>query len=148
MNKKIKIILTVIIIFIGLVLFLATGARFVKVEESKYNISNIDGVSVSISDISLTGATIKIKDSSDISYAYGQWYVIEKEIDGKWYQLSTKIDNYGFNDIGYNTDENDEVIFVIEWEWLYGPLNLGNYRIIKEAHNKYIAIPFSIVKAS
>ena len=129
------------------------GSWFMKYEleenkESKYTPTEVENVSVSISNISLTGATITIKDTSITKYTYGEWYKLEKEIDGKWYEVNTKIENYGFNSIGYNVDENNEVKFIMDWEWLYGELPLGSYRIIKEVHNKYIAIPFSIATTS
>ena len=124
--------------------FTCTVIQFDEQVESNYKPTEVENVSATISNISLTGATIIIKDTGITKYAYGDWYKLEKEIDGKWYELNTKIENYGFNSIGYNVDENNDVKFVIDWKWLYGELPLGNYRIIKEAHNKYISIPFSI----
>ena len=117
-------------------------------KESTYIPTEVENVSISISDISLTGATIIIKDTNVSKYTYGEWYKLEKEIDGKWYEVKTIIENYGFNSIGYNVDENNEIKFVINWEWLYGKLPLGSYRIIKQSHNKYISIPFSIAETS
>lgn len=146
MKKSIKIILIIVGIFVALfiLLLLTTQSYFDKLEESKYNITEVDNVNISISDISLTGATITIKDTNVTPYIYGEWYKIEEEINGKWYELNTKVKDYGFNSKGYEVDENNEIKFIIDWNWLYGELPQGSYRIIKESHNKYIAIPFSI----
>ena len=101
-------------------------------------------ISISISDISLTGATIAIKDTNKKPYTYGQWYKIEKQINGKWYEVKTIIENYAFNSIGYLPDKNNEIKFVMDWEWLYGHLPLGSYRIIKEVGKQYIGVEFGI----
>ena len=61
--------------------------------------------------------------------------VIEKEENGKWYQLDTKISVHGFNDMAYLPNKNNEVKFVIDWEWLYGELPLGSYRILKKVND-------------
>lgn len=119
-----------------------------KNEESSYKIMEIENVSISISDISKTSATIIIKDTNINPYTYGEWYKLEKQVNGKWYEVETVIDSYGFNSIAYLPDENNEVKFVIDWEWLYGELPLGSYRILKEVGNKYIAIEFGIATTS
>lgn len=108
----------------------------------------VENVTVQIYDISLTGATIIITDKNKEPYTYGQWYKIEKEENGKWIELPPKIKNYGFNDLGYLVDENNEVKFVMDWEWLYGKLDLGSYRIIKKVNDHYIYIPFGIATTS
>lgn len=116
--------------------------------ESNFQPTEVENVSISISDISLTGATVVIKDINKKPYTYGEWYKIEKENDGKWYEVETLLDNYGFNEIGYLVDKNNEVKFVIDWKWLYGELPLGSYRILKEVGNKYISIEFNIATTS
>ena len=119
-----------------------------KQAESSYLITEVENVSATIDDISPTGATIVITDKNKEQYTYGEWYQIEKEENGKWVELETKIDNYGFNEIGYLVDDHDQVKFVIDWEWLYGTLSDGSYRIVKQVGQQYIAIPFGIATAT
>ena len=148
MKKSIKIAIIVIgslLIALG-IMILVTKFDSKEISVNVYATSEVENVSVTISDISLSGATITIKDTNEDKYTYGEWYVIEKEENGKLYNLPTKVKEYGFNDIGYEVDENNEVKFVIDWEWLYGKLPQGNYRIIKESHDKYISIPFGIAE--
>ena len=127
------------------------GSWFMKYEinknnhnESTYNISKIENVNINISDITATGATITIQDTNINPSIYGEWYKIEKHIDGKWYTLKTLTDDSYWISIGYTVNESNEVKFEINWEEIYGKLPLGNYRIIKESHKKYIAVEFSI----
>lgn len=108
----------------------------------------IETVSINISDISLTGATITIKDTNKNPYTYGEWYKIEKQINDKWYEVKTTTDDYWFNAMEYLVDKNNEVKFVIDWEWLYGELPLGNYRILKQVNNQFISIEFDISPTS
>lgn len=108
-------------------------------------VNNVKNVSAEIFDISPTGATIIIKDRNTKPYIYGEWYKLEKEKNGKWIEVEAIIDNYGFNAIGYSVDENKEVKFLINWEWLYGELPQGNYRILKQVEDNYLVIPFSIL---
>lgn len=148
MKKSIKIALIVIgTLLIALsIIVLATKTNSIAKEVNAYATSEVENVSATISDISLTGATITIKDTNEDKYTYEEWYVLQKVIDGKTYSIPTKVKEYGFNSIGYEVDENNEVKFVIDWEWLYGKLPQGSYRIIKESHNKYISIPFNIAE--
>ena len=115
---------------------------------NKREITNVDNVSISISDISVRGAIITIKDTNKTPYVYGEWYKIEKEDNGEWFLLKVKVNNYGFNDIGYKVDKNNEVKFVIDWTKLYGELEPGSYRIVKKVNNQYIYIDFKIARTS
>ena len=147
MKKELKITLFVLgglLIIFGIIAL--TQSHFEVTEENAYAISEVENVSATISDISLTGATITIKDTNESKYTYEEWYVLEKEENEKWYNIPTKVKEYGFNSIGYEVDENNEVKFVIDWKWLYGELPQGSYRIIKESHGKYISIPFDIAE--
>ena len=113
-------------------------------EESNYNIVELENISMSIMNVTPNSAKILIKDTNSEPYVYGQWYTIEKQIEGKWYKVSTNSDNYGFNDIAYMPNPKGELEFELNWNWLYGKLDEGNYRIIKQANEKYISIEFKI----
>lgn len=128
--------------------FTCTYKDFVEDKESKYNIVELENVSINVSEVSSTGTIITIKDTNKTPYTYGEWYIIEKNINGKWYQVKPNIKEYGFNSMGYLPDENDEVKFVINWEWLYGKLSLGRYRLLKQINNQYIGVEFDIEVSS
>lgn len=128
--------------------FACSHINITENKESAYKITDVENVSIGIFDISLTGATVIIKDTNKNPYTYGEWYKIEKEVNGKWYEVEPLKENYGFNEIGYLPDKNNEVKFVIDWSMLYGELPLGNYRILKQVNNKYISIDFGIAVTS
>ena len=138
MKKLIAILLSLVCI-LGLV-----GCS----QETTYQSTEIPNVSIRILNVSSSGATIIIKDTNDKPFVYGEWYKIEKESNGKWYEVKTIIDDYGFEDIGYLIEENSknkEITLNVDWKWLYGELPTGQYRLLKQVDNKYISVEFDIV---
>ena len=117
-------------------------------KELNFKPTEVENVSISISDISSIGATVIIKDTNKRPYTQGEWYKIEKEVDGKWHEVEPIIENYAFNSIGYEPADNNQVKHKIEWKWIYGELPLGSYRILKEVGNKKVSIEFSIATTS
>lgn len=121
-------------------------------DKCSIKIDDLDGVSMSIKNDTLTrkGATIIITDTSNRKNIYGESYRIDKKDNGVWIELTPIIENYGFNDIGYYADENNELELNINWEWLYGELEICEYRIVKDISetgkgtNHYITTEFVI----
>ena len=121
-----------------------SGKRYSNLSDSSCIVTGVENVSATVSDLSPTGATVIITDQNKEPYTYGEWYQIEKEENGKWYKLKTMVEEYGFNDLGYLVNEHNQVKFVIDWEWLYGKLPQGRYRILKQVGQQVISIPFNI----
>ncbi|GAA0359741.1 immunoglobulin-like domain-containing protein [Bacillus horti] len=97
-------------------------------------VNNLDGVTMSAKEetVSSTGLTVAFKNNSDKQCIYGDDFLLEKEIDGGWYQVPIALaDNYGFNDIGYDLANSDVREWTVDWGWLYGKLDTGEYRIVK-----------------
>lgn len=114
-------------------------------------IDDIDGVSMVIKEgtLSKTGATVIITDTSDRDNIYGEYYRLEKEVNGKWIQLETK-EEMAFISIGYKVGKDHTLELNINWETLYGELDEGKYRILKntsepgEGTEHYITAEFVI----
>ena len=51
--------------------------------------------------------------------------------DGVWKDVPTVIEEYGWNSLAYNFPEGQETEFDCSWEWLYGKLPAGTYRLTK-----------------
>ena len=92
-----------------------------------------DDITMTIKEGTLTstGATIIIKDTSGDENTFGDWYRIDKKENNIWIEQPPVIENYVFNLMGYLVDENNEVVLNTDWEWLYGRLPTGEYRIVK-----------------
>ena len=111
--------------------------------------SDIDSIAlhVSLKDITPTGATFVFTQydtkESKGELVYGDDFVIERREGDKWESISVVVEgDYGFHDIAYTLtpDAPDEHGYVtgqataeavIDWEWLYGKLLPGEYRIGK-----------------
>ena len=75
---------------------------------------------------------------------YGEWYRIEKFENETWQEVEIVAENPVFTSIGYLLDENNQLELQVNWDWLYGSLNSGRYRLIKEINHKYIAVEFTM----
>lgn len=98
-------------------------------------VNNLDGVTMIVKEgtVSSTGLTVIFENNSDKQCIYGEYFLLEKKIGGKWYQVPVTLDgNYGFNDIGYDLDSSDVSEWTVDWDWLYGSLDTGAYRIVKD----------------
>lgn len=96
--------------------------------------NNFDGVSMNIKEgsVSPTGLTVVFENNSDKQGIYSDDFLVEKETEGDWYQVPIIIDEYGFNDIGYELPPSEIEELTIDWDWLYGSLDTGEYRIVKK----------------
>ena len=113
--------------------------RFVDVTDwnpSTYEtINNLDGVTMTVKKgtTSPTGLTVVIENNSGSQCIYGEYFELEKKINESWYKVPVTIDgNYGFHSIGYDLSSGGSKEWEVDWNWLYGSLEPGKYRIIKD----------------
>lgn len=120
-----------------------------------YNEEEIPGVDVNIREVSNTGITLEINNNIDHELFAGQaeekceedpeecdlnmsiWWGEQFELER--YNNETKIwepvptlCEPCFNEIAYEMGRNKIGEWKTDWEWLYGKLECGKYRIIKE----------------
>lgn len=108
------------------------GAYIFKNESEKLEI----GLSFSLEKISPTGAVLvysqfdgkaptgELQDGAD--------FVLGQYRDGKWEEVPVVVEGaYGFNSIAYMIPKEEVTKRELDWEWLYGQLPAGEYRIGK-----------------
>ena len=74
-------------------------------------VNNLTGVTMTVKKetVSSTGLTAAFENNSDKQLIYGEYFLLEKKINEKWYQVPVVIDgDYGFNDIGYELASGEE----------------------------------------
>ena len=119
----------------------------------KSNIEFIEkGISLSIKEGTLTktGATLILKNNSDIDVQYGNPYEIEIKKDGEWHKINVELN---FTLPAYELKSKEAKEIKLNWEYGYGKLAKGEYRIIKSIdvekendtfENFYISAEFTI----
>ena len=107
--------------------------------------NQLENISIVIKEDTLTNtsATIIITDLSGNQNTYGEWFRIDKKEYGKWKEVK-KIGEAWFVLIGYMVDENYQLELEQNWKDIYGKLEPGKYRLVKEVNNEYISVEFKI----
>lgn len=98
-------------------------------------VNNLEGVTMIVKEgtVTSTGLTVTFENNYNKQIIYGEYYLLEKKIKGTWYQVPFAFDgNPAFNDIGYSLDSSVAKEWQVKWEGLYGSIDHGEYRIVKE----------------
>lgn len=93
------------------------------------------GLSLYADDVTKTGMTIKFKQfggSHAGELQTGEWYKLEKTVNDEWQGVEAKVDNAVWHSIAYMIKKNDITELEVNWEFLYGELSPGFYRLSKE----------------
>lgn len=128
----------IIILFIGGLMTLSVSNHEVlsDLEETSYfEVNELDGVNMMVIDetVSPTGLTLLFENETDTEFTYGEEYLLEMLIEDEWYEVPAPSDeDFAFESIGYLLTENDSEELDVDWEWLFGTLEPGEYRIVKE----------------
>ena len=98
--------------------------------------SEDDTIAVIMSVSNVTPGGLKVRlwqyDKRDCGeLIYGEGYHLEVLNGDTWEDVPTIIEDWGFNSIGYTIPAEGEADMEINWEWLYGKLAPGTYRITK-----------------
>lgn len=129
MKKTILTTLLCGVMFLGL-----TGCDLKKNEFAIGNKSDINivekGVSLTVKENTLTdtGATLILKNDSDVDVQYGNPYELEIKKGGQWYKINVEL-NFTLPAFLLKSKETKEL--ELNWETGYGKLVSGDYRIIK-----------------
>ncbi|MDE6111516.1 MAG: hypothetical protein K2F65_06345 [Eubacterium sp.] len=126
MKKSLLLILAGVLFILGI-----TGCS-----ANKADVNETNGVSMVIKKGTLTNksATIVIHDSNETgTYMYGESFRIDKKENENWNEAEIIYDDYAFNTIGYIIEKNGELELECDWEHIYGSLEKGEYRLVKDA---------------
>ncbi len=151
MNFKKTVLYSLVATFLVIGLCGCSGTKANKEDSNKSEnptsfdkeIVEVDNVTIAVSDVTPTSATVIVTDNNETPHVYEAWYIIQKQNGENWENLVAKKE-MTFPEIGYLVDDNKQVKFEINWEAEYGSLETGTYRIIKSVERKYIAVNFNI----
>lgn len=100
------------------------------------------GLTLYADDVTKTGMTLKYEQfggNPTGELETGAWYKIETVVNGEWQDVKAKIDNPVWNMIAYIIRKNDITEYEMDWEFLYGELPQGEYRLCKEISDFKVA---------
>lgn len=98
-----------------------------------YNENDLAGVTMKVKSNTHHSLVINVNNQSDKEIECGAEYEIEyldSEIE-TWSSLPYKHDDFGFDEVAYCLNKGDKE-FNYDWDYIYGRLKPGKYRIVKE----------------
>lgn len=101
-------------------------------EKSIVKIIETDDISFYISELYSDGAEANIENNTNMTVHWGSEYSIEKKENGEWYTIEPILDSIAWTmeqrgiAVGESVQKEKYC-----WDWLYGNLPVGDYRIIK-----------------
>lgn len=93
------------------------------------------GIMLAAQDVSPTGLTLVCtRDGgfTDAEIISGSWYTVEQREGDTWAELPYLLDNVVWTAEGWIITPDTSTEWAVDWEWLYGELGAGEYRIGKE----------------
>lgn len=93
------------------------------------------GLSLYADNVTKTGMTIRFEQfggNPTGELQTGAWYKLETTVNNEWHEVKTKVYNTAWTAVAYGINKNDITEFEMNWEFLYGELPPGYYRLSKE----------------
>lgn len=109
----------------------------ITAEEERRDKEENFGVLMKVKNLTPSGGTLEFRHKEiwkhpNGTLTFGDDFVIEKADGDEWKELPVVVDgDYGFNDVAYNLEKWAYTEAEINWEWLYGKLSKGKYRLSK-----------------
>lgn len=104
----------------------------IQMDSNAYVVNNLDGVTLQMEKYNSKSGDVEIRNETDMNIQYGEWFEIQVLMGDAWVKLPYVIENVGFNEPAYNAPKNETAVWEVQWEWIYGELPEGTYRIIKD----------------
>ena len=93
------------------------------------------GLTLSAKDVTPSGLTLICSQSGGApsgELMTGEDYYLIVWREGHWRMVVPVIENYAWNSLAHWISKNTDTEFEIDWKWLYGELEPGTYRLVKE----------------
>lgn len=95
------------------------------------------GLELTTTNVSSVGLTLLFNQSGGDpkgDLQTGSYYWLEKHVENEWVpvEILSSAQDVGWTAEAYIINMNDITEWEVNWEWLYGELPIGNYRIGKE----------------
>jgi len=95
-------------------------------------VNTFSGAELHFEKYSATEGELEFVNCLDRDLQYGEWFDIQRRINGEWYSLSYIIDNVAFHQVAYMLPKGETSVKNVTWNWMYGELPFGKYRIVTD----------------
>ncbi len=118
-----------------------TGMNLPAVTDTPWTkeVNTLEGVTLSMEKYTDANGDLEINNQLRANYQSsddvgkilqtGAWFTIQREIDGVWYDL-VPIAEVAWEEIAYIISAGETTVLPVTWEYLYGELPTGEYRIV------------------
>lgn len=104
--------------------------------QEKLNMSNEVSLTIKEGTLSNTGASFILKNASIYDFSYGNPFRLETFLNSKWVNVEP-IEDLNFTLPAYALKANESVTLKIDWQYGYGSLSSGKYRLVKEVTREF-----------
>lgn len=107
------------------------GMNLPAVMDTPWNkdVNTLDGVTLSMEKYTNTNGDLEINNQLRKILQTGKMFTIQRQIDGVWYELSP-IAEVCWDEVAYKLPAGENTILPVTWEYIYGELPPGEYRIV------------------
>jgi hypothetical protein len=95
------------------------------------------GLTITAENVTASGLTLVVKQSGGIpagTLTTGQPYFIQRAENNNWIPMEPLLEAWGWTTEAWVISMNDTARWDISWEWLFGKLQPGHYRIGKDIY--------------
>lgn len=101
-------------------------------------------LAVSAKNITSSGATIvfeRTDPSITDELTFGEEFSIDKKVNDEWLEAEIVVEgDYGFHQVAHTIAIDEPTEYELDWEWLYGCLEPGEYRINLKVEEKSVSV--------
>lgn len=99
-----------------------------------YHENDFDGVSMEVVKNDENSADVRFSNTTDLRVQYGDAFILERfdKEEKQWFYMPYVSDDIAFHDIAYEVPQKGERVWETDWKNIYGTLDTGKYRIVKE----------------
>lgn len=99
-------------------------------------INSLSGVKMVADGATITpeGMSVEFINNTNLEYIFSEDFLIQKKVSKVWEDVEPiiKEGQYAFHDIALILPANKSNDWAVDWKWLYGSLDKGSYRIVKQ----------------
>lgn len=100
-------------------------------EQFTEEVNNFDGVTMTMEKYKATEGDVEIHNGRDKEIQFGEYYDIQMLSDGQWYCIKLP-EELAYNMVAYVVEPGETRIWQVDWEYAYGQLPAGEYRMVKD----------------